>query len=289
MAGGKHSAGKKDRFFGDWKKRHEDEFFEEGTNDREELDINEFNKFKESIKNYKEEEKEEAFKPNFDYDDNREETKNDYDEEDDDSDNYEEDSFVSGLNKATTAVKILIVVTAIVVIIGGIFVVRKIFSPKPEEHKEEQTEVVEKKMESSIEGYKVLGKIKIDKIEVEQYILDSTDEKALKAGVGKLNGGSLNQIGNFAIVGHNFDKFFKRLPELRVGDTIVIIDKNMKETSYNVTDINEVDPDDLTPLLTQVGKTEITLITCQDGATKRFIIKAEKTKVDSTKTEGQEV
>ena len=289
MAGGKHSAGKKDRFFGDWKKRHEDEFFEEGTNDREELDINEFNKFKESIKNYKEEEKEEAFKPNFDYDDNREETKNDYDEEDDDSDNYEEDSFVSGLNKATTAVKILIVVTAIVVIIGGIFVVRKIFSPKPEEHKEEQTEVVEKKMESSIEGYKVLGKIKIDKIEVEQYILDSTDEKALKAGVGKLNGGSLNQIGNFAIVGHNFDKFFKRLPELRVGDTIVIIDKNMKETSYNVTDINEVDPDDLTPLLTQVGKTEITLITCQDGATKRFIIKAEKPKVDSTKTEGQEV
>ena len=289
MAGGKHSAGKKDRFFGDWKKRHEDEFFEEGTNDREELDINEFNKFKESIKNYKEEEKEEAFKPNFDYDDNREETKNDYDEEDDDSDNYEEDSFVSGLNKATTAVKILIVVTAIVVIIGGIFVVRKIFSPKPEEHKEEQTEVVEKKMESSIEGYKVLGKIKIDKIEVEQYILDSTDEKALKAGVGKLNGGSLNQIGNFAIVGHNFDKFFKRLPELRVGDTIVIIDKNMKETSYNVTDINEVDPDDLTPLLTQVGKTEITLITCQDGATKRFIIKAEKPKADSTKTEGQEV
>ena len=134
MAGGKHSAGKKDRFFGDWKKRHEDEFFEEGTNDREELDINEFNKFKESIKNYKEEKKEEAFKPNFDYDDNREETKNDYDEEDDDSDNYEEDSFVSGLNKATTAVKILIVVTAIVVIIGGIFVVRKIFSPKPEEH-----------------------------------------------------------------------------------------------------------------------------------------------------------
>lgn len=289
MAGGKHSAGKKDRFFGDWKKRHEDEFFEEGTNDREELDINEFNKFKESIKNYKEEKKEEAFKPNFDYDDNREETKNDYDEEDDDSDNYEEDSFVSGLNKATTAVKILIVVTAIVVIIGGIFVVRKIFSPKPEEHKEEQTEVVEKKMESSIEGYKVLGKIKIDKIEVEQYILDSTDEKALKAGVGKLNGGSLNQIGNFAIVGHNFDKFFKRLPELRVGDTIVIIDKNMKETSYNVTDINEVDPDDLTPLLTQVGKTEITLITCQDGATKRFIIKAEKPKADSTKTEGQEV
>jgi sortase A len=289
MAGGKHSAGKKDRFFGDWKKRHEDEFFEEGTNDREELDINEYNKFKETIKNYKEEEKEEAFKPNFDYDDNREETKNDYDEEDAEEDDYEEDSFVSGLNKATTAVKILIAITAIVVIIGGVFVVRKIFSPKPEEHKEEQTEVVEKKMESSIEGYKVLGKIKIDKIDVEQYILDSTDEKALKAGVGKLNGGSLNQIGNFAIVGHNFDKFFKRLPELRVGDTIVIIDKNMKETSYNVTDINEVDPDDLTSLLTQIGKTEITLITCQDGATKRFIIKAEKTKVDSTKTEGQEV
>ncbi len=280
MAGGKHSADK-DSFFGDWKKRRDEEknFFEDTTKEKEELDINEFNKFKENLRNLEEEDSEETFKPNFNYNDNQ-----------DDSDDYDEDDgFVNGLHKATTAVKILIVITAIVVIIGGILVVRKIFSPKPEKAETEQTEVVEKKMESSIEGYKVLGKIKIDKIEVEQYILDSTDEKALKAGVGKLNGGSINQIGNFAIVGHNFDKFFKRLPELRVGDTFVIIDKNMKETTYSITDISNVDPDDLTPLLTQVGKTEITLITCEDGATQRFVIKAEKQKVEETKTEGQEV
>ncbi len=280
MAGGKHSADK-DSFFGDWKKRRDEEknFFEDTTKEKEELDINEFNKFKENLRNLEEEDSEETFKPNFNYNDNQ-----------DDSDDYDEDDgFVNGLHKATTAVKILIVITAIVVIIGGILVVRKIFSPKPEKTETEQTEVVEKKMESSIEGYKVLGKIKIDKIEVEQYILDSTDEKALKAGVGKLNGGSINQIGNFAIVGHNFDKFFKRLPELRVGDTFVIIDKNMKETTYSITDISNVDPDDLTPLLTQVGKTEITLITCEDGATQRFVIKAEKQKVEETKTEGQEV
>ena len=289
MAGGRHSADN-DGFFGEWKKKRDEErdFFEEDKTEKNELNLSEFNKFKENMR--KMDEEDEDFKPNFSDEEERPRSYERDEDDDDDDYDYDDDHVMRGLNKATTAVKILIAITALVVIIGGVLVVRKIFAPKPEkEVKEEPAAVVTPAMENTIEGYKVLGKIKIDKIEVDQYILDSTDEKALKNGVGKLNGGTLNAIGNFAIVGHNFEKIFKRLPELKVGDKFIIVDKKLNETTYEVKDVSRVEPDDLTPLLTTVGKTEITLITCKDGATERLVVKAEKVKADSTKTEGQEV
>ena len=299
MAGGRHSADN-DGFFSEWMKKRDEEkdFFDDTreTKKSNDLDMDEFRAFKEKMKNIDENGNEKEFEPNFSDDEeehiiDHSRQRNYYAEEDDDEDDYEEDDNVlRGLNKATTAVKILIAITALVVIIGGIFVVRKIFSPKPEkEVTEEPAAVVTPAMENVIEGYKVLGKIKISKIDVEQYILDSTDEKALKNGVGKLNGGTLNSIGNFVIVGHNYDKIFKRLPELKVDDEFIIVDKKMNETTYKIKDISRVDPDDLTPLLTTIGKTEVTLITCEDGATKRLIVKAEKVKTEAPKTEGQGV
>lgn len=140
-----------------------------------------------------------------------------------------------------------------------------------------EMEVVEEaKLDDTYEGFKVLGKIKIEDIEVEQYILDSTGDKALNVGVGKLYGGSLNGFGNFSIAGHNKDKIFKDLEELDKGDTFIIVDKNLKETTYKITEITTVEPDDLECLRSDDSKCEITLITCQDGTTSRLVVKAEK-------------
>ncbi len=135
----------------------------------------------------------------------------------------------------------------------------------------------EPKLEETYEGIKVLGKIKIDSIDVEQYILDSTSDKALKLGVGKLYGGNLNSSGNLSIAGHNEKDKFQDLEELEKGDTFIIIDKDLKETTYKITDITSVEPDDLECLRSDDSKTEITLITCQNGTTSRLIVKAEKT------------
>ncbi len=174
--------------------------------------------------------------------------------------------------------KLFIIISVIVVfIIAGILIYKFVIN-KPEQ-KSEPPKEEKTKMSTTIEGYDVLGKIVIKDLGIEQYILDSTEAKALQKGVGKIqNGGSINNYGNFCIAGHNQENVFKNLNQLKINDTFIIIDKNMEETTYKVTRTYEVDPDDLECLLQDEEKVEITLITCQSGSTKRLVVKAEEDK-----------
>ncbi len=135
---------------------------------------------------------------------------------------------------------------------------------------------IEETMIATYEGYNVLGKIAIEKIGVEQYILDSKEDDALEAGVIKLYGGTLNNYGNFCIAGHNKTGIFERLNEMEVEDTFKIIEPNLTETTYRITEIYSAEADDLKSLLQDDEKIEITLITCENGSTTRLIVKAEE-------------
>ena len=135
---------------------------------------------------------------------------------------------------------------------------------------------IEETMIATYEGYNVLGKIAIEKIGVEQYILDSKEDDALEAGVIKLYGGTLNNYGNFCIAGHNKTGIFERLNEMEVEDTFKIIEPNLTETTYRITEIYSAEADDLKSLLQADEKIEITLITCENGSTTRLIVKAEE-------------
>ena len=135
---------------------------------------------------------------------------------------------------------------------------------------------IEETMIATYEGYNVLGKIAIEKIGVEQYILDSKEDDALEAGVIKLYGGTLNNYGNFCIAGHNKTGIFERLNEMEVEDTFKIIEPNLTETTYRITEIYSAEADDLRSLLQDDEKIEITLITCENGSTTRLIVKAEE-------------
>ena len=206
--------------------------------------------------------------------DSYEEEQEDYDnndyEEDDEYDDYDDE-------KRINIKKIFIIILILFLIVEIFFVVRKFLSAKngkTNENNNAETNI----MTSAIEGYKVHGKIKIDKIGVEQYILDSAEDKALQNGVCKLYGGTLNSLGNFCIAGHNFDNVFSKLSELEIGDTFIVIDRNNKETKYEVKDSYSVEPDNLEVLIQNASKVEITLITCENGSTKRLVIKAEEVK-----------
>ncbi len=65
------------------------------------------------------------------------------------------------------------------------------------------------------------------------------------------------------------------MDELELGDTFEILDLNEQTTTYQITEISSVEPTDLTPLKKEAGKTQITLITCENYSTKRLILKAE--------------
>ena len=146
-----------------------------------------------------------------------------------------------------------------------------------------QTEVVldvpdeQKSVASDGTEYYTIGVVNIPSIDVNYPILSTYSDALLKISPCKFHGPNPNEIGNLCIAGHNYrnSKFFSKVPDLELGDTIEITDLGGNTVTYEVYDKYIVKPDELecTSQLTG-GKREITLITCTDDNKKRHIIKA---------------
>lgn len=65
------------------------------------------------------------------------------------------------------------------------------------------------------------------------------------------------------------------MDELERGDEIEILDANEKLVTYEITEISVVEPTDLELLKKQEGKTQVTLITCENYSTQRLVVRAE--------------
>ena len=130
-------------------------------------------------------------------------------------------------------------------------------------------------MPREVNGFKVIGKISIPKIEVEKYILEKTNTESLLVGVTKICGPEINKIGNFCIAGHNYGDTFGWISSLEIGDEIYITDTYDRSVKYQVYEIERVSPYDTSSLSQDTNsEKEITLVTCTLGALKRVIVKA---------------
>lgn len=130
-------------------------------------------------------------------------------------------------------------------------------------------------MPREVNGFKVIGKISIPKIEVEKYILEKTTTESLLVGVTKICGPEINKIGNFCIAGHNYGDTFGWISSLEIGDEIYITDTYDRSVKYQVYEIERVSPYDTSSLSQDTNsEKEITLVTCTLGALKRVIVKA---------------
>ena len=175
----------------------------------------------------------------------------------------------------------LLLVILLVLISCGIIISIRNFKENVEPvSAEESQQNMQEEMPQTIDGYQVLGKIKIESLEVEKYILDSREEKALEKETCKWYGPNMNEKGNFCIAGHNEETIFKNLETLENGAMIQLIDRNETVVEYEVYDSFTVEPTDLSVLLQEEDKQEITLITCQEGALTRRIVKAKKVEVE---------
>lgn len=128
-----------------------------------------------------------------------------------------------------------------------------------------------------INGHTVIGKIEIPKIELTTYILKDTNKDSLNESVTKLCGPNINSIGNFCVIGHNYNgsKMFKKLKTLEVGNKILLTDIYNQTIEYEVYDKYKVYPKETKCLSQETnGEREVTLITCTTGGLKRLIIKA---------------
>ena len=136
-------------------------------------------------------------------------------------------------------------------------------------------------------GYKVIGIVKIPKIELEYPILDidtynpEETKEPMKISIVKYWGGQVNDYGNLSIAGHNnYDgTMFGKTKHLEIGDTVELTDLNGNTVTYQIYDKFITDPNDVTILATNDNTIrETTLITCTNGNRERLILKAKETK-----------
>ncbi len=132
------------------------------------------------------------------------------------------------------------------------------------------------KTDSGME-YRVDSILNIPALEINYPVLNDSNNELLKISLNKFWGGEANEVGNYCIVGHNYDGkdiFFGKLHKLKNGDIVELKDKTGKNVKYEVYNKFIVEPTDVacTSQLTN-GKIEMTLITCANGGKNRLIVK----------------
>lgn len=189
--------------------------------------------------------------------------------------------------------KIILICLIIAAIIVGSFVAIKYFKLYKNETEAKQVianinqelknsdEPVEE-INQQIQGYKVVGIIKIPKIELEYPILETTSKETLNLSITKFWGNQINEIGNVSLAGHNNlnGTMFGKTKKLEIGDIIELTDIQNVTLKYKVFKIYVIDPNDISCILPeQEGTREVTLITCTNGNKNRLIVKAREEKI----------
>lgn len=137
--------------------------------------------------------------------------------------------------------------------------------------------------ELTLNGYDVIGKVKIPKIDIEYPILNletSNPEETkvpMRYGIVKYWGGNVNDYGNLSIAGHNNynGTMFGKTKNLEIGDIVELTDLTNRTIQYKIYDIFITDPNDVSILKTEDETVrEVTLITCTNGNKERLILKA---------------
>ena len=190
--------------------------------------------------------------------------------------------------------RVLRIVLIIAAIVVTVFIVKKFYNEGKTENlaKEVLAEIkmetentgtneVVQTIDAELEGYKVVGIIKIPKIGLEYPILEKTTVESLNVSITKFWGNEINEIGNVTLAGHNnfSGVMFGKIKKLVVGDIIELTDTQNITLKYEVFETEIIDPNDISCILPiEQGRREVTLITCENGKANRFIVKAKEVK-----------
>jgi sortase A len=125
----------------------------------------------------------------------------------------------------------------------------------------------------------VLGRMDIPRLGVSVAVLEGTNSRILRLGVGHIKGTALpGDPGNSGIAGHR-DTFFRALKDVRRDDEIEIQTANGR-FRYQVDWVKIVAPND-TSVLTPSTESSLTLVTCYPfyyvgPSPNRFVVRAHK-------------
>lgn len=160
------------------------------------------------------------------------------------------------------------------------------FEQKLEEKQEDETEMEETEGESKTaiseedaaifaEG-DVIAILEIESIGIRYPVVEGCSSANLNRAIGHLSEtGKIGEKGNCVLAGHNgsrYGEFFTKLNQVTTGDKVTLLDTEGTLHTYEVTDSFVVGPYD-NSIKTQGGTEELTLFTCAQRGTKRFVVK----------------
>ncbi len=138
-------------------------------------------------------------------------------------------------------------------------------------------DIVSKRLERNPNYGTVWGTLKIESVGIDLPIYQGDDLKLLKKGVGHFAGSYFpGEGGSIIMPAHNTKKFFRHLPEVKVGDEIVI-EATYGTFTYNVSKTEIIDYQDPSKLPVQEEHEVLMLYTCYPVntvglKTKRFVV-----------------
>lgn len=190
------------------------------------------------------------------------------------------------MNKLKKSIFIIIIIIIAILVLVSIFWIINYFSEKDKIKNVYDTytdDYIQNKVEIQntttsddlmleIDGEKVLGIIKIDKINFEGLVYEGTSLSTLSKGVGHLSNSPYFN-GNVCLAAHNTSKFWAKLNTLENGDTITYT-SFLGTKEYQVNNITQVEETDWT-LLNDTEENYLTLVTCIKGKSNlRLVVQA---------------
>ena len=190
--------------------------------------------------------------------------------------------------------QIIFIILSIIAVVLLIFIIKKYGGRQVNEAKNNETLEVFSQINSDentektkiqMDGYDVIGTVKIPKINIEYPIVSietsnpEETKKPMKFAIVRYWGGNVNDFGNLSIAGHNnYDgTMFGKTKKLEIGDAVELTDLTKQTIRYQIYQKFTTNPNDVSVLQTEDKSVrEVTLITCTNGNKERLILKAKQ-------------
>lgn len=148
-----------------------------------------------------------------------------------------------------------------------------------EENDDETQEASASATKSLLEGQTLFGSIEIQSMNLFYAIVEGTTKENLAAGIGHMTmTAQIGEVGNCAIAGHRggiTGKYFKHIDQLKIGDTITLMNIHGDSFDYIVYESFLVEPNEVWVIKdTGDGTRMLTLITCENNGKQRLIVRA---------------
>ena len=126
-------------------------------------------------------------------------------------------------------------------------------------------------LQTSLQGYDLVGIIRVPGVGVELPVLDSWSYDLLKLAPCRYSGSIEGQ--DLILMGHNYKKHFAPLRQVSPGDRVEFLDVSGTSHAYVVAGTEVLKPTQLDELT--VSESALTIFTCTPGGYGRFVVRCD--------------